>query len=125
LEPDNCYWIAHEPRVRGKRKIDLQMDPPPDLAVEIDIARSSLDRLGIYAALGVPEIWRFDGRTLTFHLLGPDGRYEARTYSRAFPQLTTAVVARFVALEGKMDQNAIIRKLRLWVRQHLATPGSA
>ncbi len=58
LEPDECYWIQHEPEVRGKRDISLETDPPPDLAMEIEISMSVLDRLGIYAALRVPEIWR-------------------------------------------------------------------
>src|SRR5437764_3750986 len=53
LEPDNSYWITSEPRVRGKRKIDLTIDPPPDLAIEVDCTRSSLDRMTIYAALKV------------------------------------------------------------------------
>ena len=66
LEPDNCYWIANEAAVRGKDKIDLRRDPPPDLAVEIDITHSSLDRMGIYASIRVPEVWRFDGRVLAF-----------------------------------------------------------
>ena len=58
LEPDNCYWIASVERLAGKTHIDLRVDPPPDLAIEIDFTRSSLDRMSIYAALGVPEVWR-------------------------------------------------------------------
>src|SRR5262249_54893083 len=58
LEPDDCYWIANEPRVRGKRKINLRVDPPPDLCIEVDVTHSSLNRLSIYAALNVPEVWR-------------------------------------------------------------------
>jgi Uma2 family endonuclease len=56
LEADECFWIANEPRVRGKDRIDLRVDPPPDLVVEVDVSRSSLDRLAIYASLGVPEV---------------------------------------------------------------------
>ena len=59
LEPDDCFWIAHEAEVRGKTIIDLRTDPPPDLAIEVDISRSSLDRMGIYAKLRVPEVWRW------------------------------------------------------------------
>src|SRR5437588_11765498 len=70
LEPDECYWIQNEPLVRGKDKIDLRRDPPPDLVIEIDWTHSSLNRLGIFAALGVPEIWRYDGTVLHIHLLG-------------------------------------------------------
>ena len=75
LEPDSCFYLANERRIRGKRELDLTIDPPPDLAIEIDITSSSLDRQGIYAALGVPEIWRFDGESLRVYQLQPDGTY--------------------------------------------------
>src|SRR5207248_954545 len=74
LEPDRAWWIAHEPRMRGKLRLHLRTDPPPDLALEVDVTYSSLDRMSIYAALKVPEVWRLDGPTLTFHHLGPDGQ---------------------------------------------------
>ena len=64
LEPDQCYYIRNEPLIRGRMELDLTHDPPPDLAIEIDISRSSVTRLGIYAALGVPEVWRYDGEAL-------------------------------------------------------------
>ena len=71
LEPDECYYIANEAAVRGKRRFDLRRDPPPDLVVEIDITHRAIDREKIYAAMGVPEIWRFDGRRLACLHLGP------------------------------------------------------
>ena len=66
LEPDECYWIAHESQVRGKDRIDFQIDPPPDLVLEIDISRSSLDRMAIYSVLGVPEVWRYPSASSFF-----------------------------------------------------------
>src|SRR5438132_7530835 len=75
LEPDNSYWIANEPRVRGKRRINLRIDPPPDLAIEVDVTSSSLNRMGIYAVLAVPEVWRLDGPVLTFYVLAANRRY--------------------------------------------------
>lgn len=63
LEADDCFYLNNLPEILGKRReIDLTVDRPPDLAVEVEISRSVLDRMGIYAALGVPEVWRFDGR---------------------------------------------------------------
>src|SRR5262245_35990709 len=100
LEPDNCYWIASEPRVRGKRHIDLRVDPPPDLALEVDVTYSTLDRLSIYSALGVPEVWRLAGQAMTFHVLGKDGNYAEKTHSLAFPFLTPADLTRFLALHA-------------------------
>src|SRR5262249_12678957 len=67
LEPDKCYWIQNEPSMRGKKTFDVKTDPPPDLAVDVDISSSSLKRMAIYAALGVPEIWRFDGEVFEFY----------------------------------------------------------
>ncbi len=64
LEPDECYWITSELAMRGKLDFDIDVDPLPDLALEVEVSRSALDKLGIYAALGFPEIWRFDGTGL-------------------------------------------------------------
>jgi Uma2 family endonuclease len=117
LEPDECYWIAHEPQVRGKDRIDLRTDPPPDLAVEVDITHSSLDRLGIYAKLGVPEVWRLDDQGLTFHVLQAKGKYAAQGQSPAFPFVRPADVLSFLAQRGQLDETAILRQFRAWVRQ--------
>jgi Uma2 family endonuclease len=123
LEPDNCYWIASEPRVRGKRRIDLRSDPPPDLAIEVDVTSSSLNRLGIYAALNVPEVWRFDEPTLTFHVLGAAGDYAESPHSAAFPVVAPADLVAFLALRATLDENAVVRQFRDWVRQRLAGGG--
>jgi Uma2 family endonuclease len=123
IEPDDCYWIADEPRVRGKRRIDLRTDPPPDLAIEVDVTSSSLDRMGIYAALGVPEVWRLEGQTLTFQVLAPKGQYAQKATSLAFPWLAPADLVPYLALRGQMDENAVVAQLRTWVRQRHAGRG--
>jgi Uma2 family endonuclease len=120
LEPDNCYWIANEPAMRGKLTVDLRIDPPPDLAIEIDITHGSLDRLAIYAALRVPEVWRFDGQVLVFHILAADGTYTSGTVSLAFPGLHPDDLLRFLALRTQQDENAVARDFRDWVRQRIA-----
>jgi Uma2 family endonuclease len=125
LEPDESYWIASEPLVRGKEKIDLRRDPPPDLALEIDVTHSSLDRLSIYAALNVPEVWRYEKQAIVCYLLGSDGRYAVSSQSKAFPGLNPADLIPFLALRGQMDENAVIRQFRAWVRQHFPAEGSA
>jgi Uma2 family endonuclease len=124
LEPDSCWWIAHEAAVRGKTEIDLRHDPPPDLALEIDVTHSSLDRLAIYAELRVPEVWRLDDLQLVCYLLG-GGKYTVSAASRAFPGLTVADLAPFLTLSGQLDDNAIVRQFRAWVRQRSAAGGSA
>jgi Uma2 family endonuclease len=117
LEPDECFWIASEPKVRGKEKIKLPGDPPPDLALEVDISYSTLDRMSIYAALRVPEVWRYDGQALRFHVLAPDGRYLVAAQSLAMPQVASAAVTSLLALRGTMDENALFRHFQSWARQ--------
>jgi Uma2 family endonuclease len=123
LEPDNCYWIASAARLQGKRHLDLRIDPPPDLAIEIDVTSSSLDRMSIYAALAVPEVWRLDRAGLTFNILD-GGSYQVRSHSLAFPQLASADLANFLAQFGQIDDTTLVLKFRAWVRQHLL-PGPA
>jgi Uma2 family endonuclease len=123
LEADSSWWIASEPLVRGKDVIDLRHDPPPDLAMEIEVTRSALNRMAIYAAIRVPEIWRYDGQSLTFHILGADSKYAVATHSLAFPQLTPADLLAFLNLRGQMDENAIVRQFRAWVRQRFGSGG--
>ena len=119
LEPDECYYIQHEAELRGKLEIDLAHDPPPDLAIEIDITHSSLDREAIYAGLGVPEVWRFQGHKLTFLRLGPRG-YAPIRRSLAFPFLTSAALQRFLDSWGTTDDITLMRRFRHWVREKLA-----
>jgi len=119
LESDNCYWIQNEHLVRAKKRIYLQKDPPPDVAIEADITRSSLNRMGIYVALKVPEIWRYRRRTLTFHILQADGKYAVEEQSRAFPGLKSQDLVPFLENLEQLGANEVIRQFRVWVRQHL------
>ena len=116
LEPDECYWIQNEPRMRSRKDFDPDKDPPPDLAIEVDITSSSLDRMSIYADLGVPEVWRFDGETLTFSLL-QGGRYEPGERSQALPALTSAVLTRFLQLSDQMGETEVVLAFLDWVRE--------
>ncbi len=121
LEPDNCYWIAHEANVRGKTVINLRFDPPPDLSLEIDVSRSSMNRMRIYASLNVPEVWRWDKNGLAFLVLNPNGKYDEVTASPTFPvAITAADLLPFIAMRTQMDENAVIRKFREWIRNKLA-----
>jgi Uma2 family endonuclease len=124
LEPDRCYWIASAPRMVGRRRLDLRVDPPPDLAIEADVTRSSLDRLAIYQSLGVPEVWRLQGNTLTFYSLQADGRYQEVPASRSFPLITPADVLTFLQLARQTaDQNVVESQFRAWLRQRQAAGG--
>ncbi|MBV8265515.1 MAG: Uma2 family endonuclease [Planctomycetaceae bacterium] len=122
LEADACFYLASFPRVSGKRtKIDLEVDPPPDLAIEVEISRSTLGRMGIYAALGVPEVWRFDGEALRVEQLQADGTYTTVANSRSFPFLAPEEVVRWVRLaETIEDRGEWLRQLQDWIREELA-----
>jgi Uma2 family endonuclease len=120
IEPDQCYYLENEPLVRDKDEIDLSVDPPPDLAIEVDVSRSSLDRMGIYAALRVPEVWRFDGETLRAFRLGKRGNYVEVARSGHFPFLSLAKVAEFLGRRGEMDETSLVRSFRRWVRSLIA-----
>ncbi len=120
LEPDACYWIRNEPLVGLKPDIDLTVDPAPDLAIEIDLGHSSVNRKGIYAALGVAELWAFDGDTLSVHRLQPDGTYMIQEQSAIFPFLPLTEFARFLHLFASEGETRVARAFRSWVRDEIA-----
>lgn len=116
-EPDSCYYFQNEPLVRSKQEIDLDKDPPPDLVLEIDMSSGSLDKLPIYAAIGVPELWRYDGNKLeVFVLRQLDGEYEAVSNSPTFPWMPIDVIPRFIRQSLVEGETATLRTFRQWVR---------
>jgi Uma2 family endonuclease len=115
LEPDQCYYIQNEAVVRTLDEIDFNQDPPPDLVIEIDITSSSINRLSLYAALGVPEVWRYDARAITIYRLEGE-RYQACDRSPTFPQITPAEITRFLELRKTIGETSMIRSFRNWVR---------
>ncbi|MGB3513396.1 MAG: Uma2 family endonuclease [Microcoleaceae cyanobacterium] len=115
IEPDECYYITNEASIRGKIKFDFNIDPPPDLAIEIDITSSSLDRLTIYAALGIGEIWRFDGENLFIYCL-QNGSYQEQEQSNVLPILSKSVILNFLTRRGEKGANALLREFRQWLQ---------
>jgi Uma2 family endonuclease len=118
LEPDQCYYIQNEPAMWDKEQIDLAVDLPPDLAIEVDISSSSINRLNIYADLDVPEVWRYDGQSLKMYQL-ENQQYQSCLCSAAFPLLAAADVERFLELKKTTKENALIRLFREWVGDRL------
>jgi Uma2 family endonuclease len=122
LEPDQCYWIQNLARMRGKRAIDLAVDPAPDLVLEAEVARSALKRLRLFAELGVGEVWRYDGERLVVHVHGPSGSFAESAASSCFPWLPVAEFAAWIAAGVAADDDtAWIRAFRGWVRGSLRT----
>jgi Uma2 family endonuclease len=118
IEPDNCYYIQNESAVRGRQKLDLVTDPPPDLAIEIDITSSSVNKLGIYSALGVFELWRYDGRDLKFHHL-TEGQYIECEFSSAFPLVSVSEISKFIERSKTSGEIALLKSFRAWVRNKI------
>lgn len=123
LEPDCCFYIANEPRIRGKAELDLTVDPPPDLAIEIDISNSSSQKMPIYAALGVPEVWRFDGERLEVYRFQSEGRYECGSASSIFPQVSMCELGRFLSEAAEVDGTTWAKSVRAWVRAGMLPRG--
>jgi Uma2 family endonuclease len=117
LQPDEAYYIANEPLVRGKPQFEPDRDPPPDLVVEVDVTNSSVRRLPAFAAMKVPEIWRYDGEQLQFLRLTESGEYAESPTSAAFPFLGPQDVARFLDLRTTTDENSLIRSFLEWARE--------
>lgn len=114
-EPDACFYVKSAAAIGKKFRLDLTIDPPPDIVVETDIFHDSLSKFPIYAALGVPEIWRFDGKRLAIHRLSDD-RYEETPASLELPMLTGEILTRFLARAEEEDQDAALRAFEDWLR---------
>ena len=115
LEPDECYYVQHESEVRG-RTIKLGFDPPPDLALEVDITTSVIDRFPIYAALGFPEIWQFVDGDIVIHLLQQNGDYAVAQKSMALPMVSIEKLTEHLDRCHETDETTWIRAFRQWVR---------
>jgi Uma2 family endonuclease len=114
-EPDKAYYIANESLVRGKI-VDLNSDPPPDLIVEVDITHTDINKNALYAEMGVPEFWRYDGQVLTIYCL-QDGIYERRETSPTFPTVPIARLYQFLRDCGAIGETEAKRNLRRWLRE--------
>jgi Uma2 family endonuclease len=115
VEPDDCFYIENEAKVRGLNRINLETDPPPDLAIEIDI--TSRTRFHNYEALNVPELWRWNGTILEINVL-VDGKYLKSENSRIFPNIPIAkVIPEYLSMSKKSGRNATMKAFRIWVRE--------
>jgi len=111
FEPDEAYYVANESAVRGKMRFEPNVDPPPDLLVEVDVTHSSLPRLPGFAALEIPEVWRRADGAVHFLQRTGDDSYEELTHSVAFPMLTPGDIERSLDRLGSMSENAVLREL--------------
>ncbi|HEY7118613.1 MAG TPA: Uma2 family endonuclease [Tepidisphaeraceae bacterium] len=118
LEADQCFYIQHEPEMRHKESIDLSIEPPPDLAIEIDLSSSSVDKEDVYAGLGIPELWRYEDGRIAYTLLR-NGKYQLAEGSQALPGLPNMELNRFFNLRQTMGEMELVRAFAEWVEQNL------
>ena len=116
FEPDDWYYIQHESLMRGKTELDFSVDPPPDLAVEVDVSRSSAGKLALYAAFGVPEVWRYDGQRIEVYTLGPEQQYLAGAASSCFPGFPLDEAMRILERFSAESERALIGSFRELIR---------
>ncbi len=117
FEPDSCYYIQNEDKISGKKEIDLTIDPPPDLIIEIDITSTSIDKLPIYAKISVPEVWRFSGKKLSLLSLS-GGYYLEVKNSLAFPTISSEVLNDFLEKSQTMKSTTFSKSFREWIRKN-------
>lgn len=116
FEPDSCFYILDPQSVRGRETIELGKDPAPDLVLEIDLSRPSLNKLPIYASLGVREVWRCDGTDVIFYGLR-ESQYETVRESAFFPGLSTRIARQFLAESRTQRRPQWLKRVRAWARQ--------
>jgi len=117
FESDECYYIRNESLARGKTEIDLNADPPPDLVLEVEVSRKSLNKLKLFAGLGIPEVWRFDRTMLTVYKLDDKGHYEIVDDSVNLPGFPVKDVADWIARAQTTDETRWAHSFQNWIRQ--------
>ena len=121
FEPDASFYIQHAAAVQGHTTIDLDRDPPPDLIIEIDLSHPSLDKFPIYAALGVPEVWRYDGQQVYVYFRTEDTYIEVAV-SAILPGITPAHLTELVQMGLELPRLTWIRRVRTWAASLPAEP---
>jgi Uma2 family endonuclease len=117
FEPDESYYIGNESKVRGKMQFEPDVDPPPDLVIEIDVTRKSKKKLSLLGSMKVPEVWLHDGKVLKFLIRSRTGEYKQKTNSKAFPFLTPEDFVRFIEQYGEMSEHDLVTGFVKWTRK--------
>lgn len=117
-EPDKCFYIRNIAAVQGKKRLDLEEDPAPDLVVEIDITSSSKDRLQVYADLGIAEVWIYSGESLVIKQLQNDTYITSQT-SQFFSNVPIPETCSFLQQAETIDYLELVRTFRQWVRNQI------
>jgi Uma2 family endonuclease len=120
VEPDASFYIQSEERIRGKREVDLTIDPPPDVVLEMEMSRSAINKMQLFASMGIPEVWRCDGRRVTILIRDGDA-YQESSASAALPVLTREALERFLAESRAMLSPEWFQAVSEWARLQRVT----
>lgn len=110
-EPDSCFYLANESAVRGLEEIDLQVHPPPDIVLEVDITSPSLDKFGLYLAGRIPEVWRFDDAHMKFYALVGE-KYDTIPSSLSFPTLTAEMLEGYLRIGREQGSATMLQQVK-------------
>ncbi|MFZ4555521.1 MAG: Uma2 family endonuclease [Pseudanabaena sp.] len=116
-EPDSSFYIQNADRIIGNR-IDISIDPPPDLIIEVDITNSSTRSFAVYQQLGISEIWRYTNSGVTIFQL-QEGNYIEHEFSNIFPMISGDILGRFLQMSSTENTIAIVRAVRKWLTEIL------
>ncbi|BAY62897.1 hypothetical protein NIES22_29730 [Calothrix brevissima NIES-22] len=118
-EPDSSYYIQNEFLVRNKENIDLASDPPPDLVLEVEYSKPKIDKLQLYAAMGIPEFWRYNGTVLRIYQLEAE-KYLEVEFSPTFTYIAIKEIPRFIQASKQNGEIATTRAFRTWVQEQMS-----
>ena len=110
-EPDSCYYVNTASLVIGKPQLNLDVDSPPDIVFEIDVTSSSKRKFSIYAALKVPEFWRYDGKKFQLFRLTHDS-YSEIPSSVILPGLNGSILVDIIDLSQTAGQTEALKTFR-------------
>jgi hypothetical protein len=105
--------------MREEKEVNFKTDPPPDLAIEVEVTRKLSTKKQVYAAFRVPELWCWSGNKLKILELSKDGEYVARESSICFPNLPIAKIEETVGKLGTMSRAVLLRSFRDWIRANV------
>lgn len=123
FEPDSCFYIKNAEAIAGKDELDLKVDPPPDLVIEVDVTSDSLNKFVIFSTVGIPEVWRCDEGQVTIYRLEGEHYVEAEQ-SLALPLLNAEMATLILAERLEMKSTVWLRRVREWAREKLQSPTS-
>ncbi len=116
FEADSCFYVQNVERVRNKERVDLDMDPPPDLVIEIEITSPSINKLPVFAEFGVPEVWLYNGDRVAIFRLS-HGQYEGGKESAVFPGVSAVILTQLLQQGKALGRTGWLRLTRAWARE--------